>query len=122
MRHENNKMINRRSNMTTKSLVHNITDANFGEITGKGVTMVDFWAPWCQPCRIQGPILERVADKMGEKAQICKINVDENPETATNFGITGIPSLLVFKNGEKVKQFVGVQSENILISELEKLV
>lgn len=108
--------------MTTKSLVHNITDANFGEITGKGVTMVDFWAPWCQPCRIQGPILERVADKMGEKAQICKINVDENPETATNFGITGIPSLLVFKNGEKVKQFVGVQSENILISELEKLV
>lgn len=108
--------------MTAKSLVHTITDDNFKDITSKGLTLVDFWAPWCQPCRIQGPILERVADQMGETAKIGKINVDENPETAMQYGITGIPSLLLFKNGEKVKQFVGVQSEQTLTAALKALI
>jgi thioredoxin 1 len=99
--------------------VQNITDSNFAEVTSNGVSVVDFWAPWCQPCRIQGPILERVADQVGDKAQILKLNVDENRETAMKYGITGIPTLLVFKDGEVVQQFVGVQGDDTLVSTIE---
>jgi thioredoxin 1 len=105
--------------MAETNKVLNITDENFAEVTSKGVTLVDFWAPWCHPCRIQGPILEKVADRVGDKAQICKINVDESRETAMKYGISGIPSLLVFKDGKKVTDFVGVQGDDVLISSLE---
>lgn len=105
--------------MTAANGVQNITDDNFVEVTGNGVSLVDFWAPWCAPCRIQGPILERVADQVGEKARICKLNVDENRESAMKYGITGIPTLLLFKDGEVVQQFVGVQPDNVLVSTIE---
>lgn len=105
--------------MTANNSVHNITDDNFVEVTGNGVSLVDFWAPWCAPCRIQGPILEKVADQVGEKARICKLNVDENREMAMKYGITGIPTLLLFKDGEVVQQFVGVQPDNVLVSTIE---
>jgi thioredoxin 1 len=105
--------------MNGQQEVRNIDDVEFNEITGEGVTLVDFWAPWCAPCRIQGPILEKVVKKIGDKANICKLNVDENRESAGKFGITGIPTLLIFKNGEVVKQFVGVQDEDTLVSSLE---
>lgn len=105
--------------MTELSGVRNITDSEFEVVTRTGLSLVDFWAPWCNPCRMQGPILEKVATKIGQRAQVFKLNVDENARTANKFGITGIPTLLVFKDGEKVKKFVGVQEENVLISTLE---
>jgi thioredoxin 1 len=101
--------------------VKSITDNDFGEVTGNGISIVDFWAPWCAPCRMQGPILEKVAQRLGDKAQICKLNVDEHRENAMKFGVTGIPTLLVFKNGEVVKQFVGVQSEETLVNTVESV-
>ena len=101
--------------------IRNISDEDFAEVTGKGVSLVDFWAPWCYPCRLQGPVLEKVVEKIGDKAKICKMNVDENGETAMKYGITGIPSLLVFKDGEMVKQFVGLQQDDTLVSTLESL-
>jgi thioredoxin 1 len=70
---------------------------------------------------MQGPILEKVAGQVGEKINVYKMNVDENRETAMRHGITGIPTLLLFKNGEVIKEFVGVQGENVLISTLESL-
>ena len=99
--------------------VKNITDSEFEEATGNGLSLVDFWAPWCYPCRIQGPILEKVVEKMGDKVRLYKLNVDENTENAGKYGITGIPSLLIFKDGRMVKQFMGVQGENELVSALE---
>ena len=105
--------------MTANTNVQNITDSNFDEVTASGVSLVDFWAPWCQPCRIQGPILEKVAEQLGDKAKICKLNVDENRESAMKFGVTGIPTLLVFKDGKAVEQFVGVQQKDKLVSALE---
>jgi thioredoxin 1 len=77
-------------------------DLDFTEETKQGVVLVDFWAPWCAPCHMQGPILERVAAQVGQKATVAKLNVDEAPLTAGRLGIRSIPTLIVFKNGEPV--------------------
>ncbi len=108
--------------MSENTSVKTITNANFEEITHSGVTLVDFWAPWCYPCRMQGPILEKVASALGEKVNICKLNVDENEENreiAMKHNITGIPALLVFKDGQVIHKWMGVQQEITLISTLE---
>lgn len=101
--------------------VTNIDDKNFDQMIKEGITIVDFWAPWCQPCRIQGPILEKVAQRLDNKAKVCKLNVDENRQTAGKFGITGIPTMIIFKDGQPARQFVGVQGENALAQAVESL-
>ncbi|MFW5960238.1 MAG: thioredoxin [Chitinivibrionales bacterium] len=80
--------------------------------------LVDFWAPWCGPCKMAGPLIDRVAEKMEGKAKVYKLNVDNNPETASKYGITGIPTVMVFKNGEVSKQLVGVQPEEVYMDAL----
>ncbi|MBN2201380.1 thioredoxin [bacterium] len=89
------------------------TDATFSEDVLKGdlPVLVDFWAPWCGPCRMAGPIIESVAQKTEGKAKVFKLNVDENPKSAAEYGITGIPTVLIFRNGKVEKELVGVQSE-----------
>jgi len=91
-----------------------ITDANFDETVKSGVTLVDFWAPWCGPCLMQGPVINKLAEAYAGKATVGKLNVDDNGETAIKFGVMSIPTLILFKDGEKIHQFVGVQSENVL--------
>jgi len=84
-----------------------VSDNNFKESTSEGLVMVDFWAPWCGPCRMVTPVLEGLQAELGEKITILKMNVDENPEIATQFGITSIPTLMIFKNGELVDRTIG---------------
>ncbi len=101
-----------------------VTDANFDEQVLKSdkPVLVDFWAVWCGPCQIQGPIVEDVAKAMEGKAVIGKLNVDENPQVSQKYGIMSIPTLMVFKGGTVVKQFIGVQSKETLMGELNKLI
>ncbi len=75
--------------------------------------LVDFWAPWCGPCRMVGPIIEDLSEKVNGSAKVYKLNVDENPGTAGKYGITGIPTVMVFRNGQVDKQFVGVQPKEV---------
>ena len=99
--------------------VVDLTDANFAETIGNGITLVDFWAPWCGPCMMQGPIVEKVAEKVGDKATVAKLNVDEGQQSAGQFGIRSIPTIIVFKDGKPAQQFVGVQQEDVLVSAIE---
>lgn len=88
-----------------------ITDATFEAETKEGLVLVDFWATWCGPCRMQAPILEKLSEELSEdELKILKMDVDENPETARAFGIMSIPTLLFKKDGKVVKQVAGVHT------------
>ena len=88
-----------------------ITDATFEAETKEGLVLVDFWATWCGPCRMQAPILEKLSEELSEdELKILKMDVDENPETARAFGIMSIPTMLFKKDGQVVKQVAGVHT------------
>ena len=96
-----------------------VTDKNFESevVQAGGKVLVDFWAPWCGPCRMQTPILEKLT-AAGVNAKIVKLNTDENPGVAQKFGISSIPTLILFENGKEKERFVGVQPESVLKSKL----
>jgi len=98
-----------------------LTEANFNDEVLKSdvPVLVDFWAPWCGPCKIMGPIIEEVAKELeGKPVKIGKMNVDDNAETPSKYGIMSIPTIVLFKDGEPVDQMVGVQAKEKLIEKL----
>lgn len=97
-----------------------LTDFNFKSETNKGLILVDFWAPWCSPCRRIAPILEEIASEMQGSITIGKLNVDDHQKYPQQFGIQGIPTMILFKDGKEVKRFVGLQSKDILKAEIKK--
>jgi len=98
-----------------------LTNDNFQATVGEGVALVDFWAPWCGPCRMIAPVIEELAEEFDSKAKICKVNTDEEQEIAVQFGIRSIPTLIFMKNGEVVDQIVGAQSKQVLADKLNSL-
>jgi len=110
------KMIkNMDSNAVDSANLILLSDATFKKQIKSGVTLVDFWAPWCMPCKIQGPIVSEVADELEGKAAICKLNIDENKKTAGKLGIRSIPTIIIFKNGKVANKLVGVKSKSVLV-------
>jgi len=96
-----------------------INEQNFAQETGSGVTLVDFWAEWCGPCRMMGPVIDQVAAEYAGKALVAKVDVDECQNIAVTLGVNSIPTLIVFKDGVEVKRFVGVTGKGDLAKALD---
>ena len=105
--------------MSTK----HISDAEFdGEINGKGPVLVDFWAEWCGPCKQIGPVLDEIANEMAGKLTVAKVNIDNNPESPQKYGVRGIPTMILFKDGKPVATKVGAIPKGQLVEWLNGLV
>lgn len=104
------------------AVVH-ITDSNFGQVlqSDKPV-LVDFWATWCGPCKMMAPILDELSGETEGKLMVAKLDVDENPRTAGQFGIMSIPTMIVFQKGRPIKQLVGYMPKNQLVSQLQGII
>ena len=100
------------------------TDENFKSeiLDSDKVALVDFWAAWCGPCQVLGPVIEELAGEFENKAVIAKLNVDENPNTAAQYGIRSIPTMLIFKNGEIVDQMIGAMPKNMIAEKINTLI
>jgi len=106
----------------THSAIKQLSDANFQAQVKSGVTLVDFWAAWCMPCKMMAPVLNETAEALGSTAGIAKLDVDSNRESATKYGVRSIPTLILFKNGKEVNRFVGVKTKDFLLKEINKVV
>jgi thioredoxin 1 len=95
--------------------IEELSEDQFDAAISGELTLVDFWAPWCGPCRMQGPILEQVAKSIDGQAKIVKVNIDDAGKTAEKFDVQTIPTLVLFKEGNEVRRFVGMQAKEILV-------
>lgn len=99
------------------SVMH-LTKDNFDSVTSSGLVLVDFWATWCGPCRMQAPVLDDLDAELEGKVKICKVDVDENPDIARRFGVMSIPTLISFKDGQQLDKRIGLQSREELVQML----
>jgi thioredoxin 1 len=108
--------------MSNSKNVSAVTDQTFQSdvISAKGLTVVDFWAEWCGPCRMLGPTIESIADEYAGKIKVCKMDVDANSQTPTQFHIRGIPTVIFFKDGKAIDQLVGNQPRDVITQTIAK--
>lgn len=98
--------------------VMHLTKDNFDSVTSSGLVLVDFWATWCGPCRMQAPILDELDEQLGDKVKVCKLDVDDVPAIAQRFGVFSIPTLMVFRDGKMISKEVGVHTLEQLMTML----
>lgn len=100
-----------------------LNDKNFKPYIKQGVTLVDFWAEWCKPCKIQGPIVSQLAEEMSANGvKICKMDIEKNPKVAQKLGVKSIPTIIVFKNGKEEERLVGLKGKGALEKTMKKYI
>ena len=107
--------------MPTSEKVIILSENNFDHQTRRGVTLVDFWATWCMPCKMMVPALNDVADELNGKAKVAKVDVDQHQSLAAKYKVRSIPTLILFKDGKEVKRFVGVKDKNFLLKQIKEV-
>ena len=100
--------------------IADLTDKNFRHQIRNGISLVDFWASWCMPCKMMAPVLNEVADEVHGKAMVCKVDVERFQSLATDFGIRGIPTMVLFRNGKEIDRFVGMKSKEFILNQIFK--
>ena len=98
-----------------------LNSSNFDSTIASGVTVVDFWAPWCGPCRMVAPIIDELSSEYDGRANICKVNTDENQDIAIRFGIRSIPTIMFFKDGQQVDMVIGAVSKDVFVEKINAL-
>jgi thioredoxin 1 len=98
-----------------------LNDKNFSHQIGKGVSLIDFWASWCMPCKMMVPVLNELAEEADDSVSICKVNIEEYQSIAQKHSVRNIPTILIFKNGKEVDRVVGVKSKDFLLNKLNML-
>lgn len=101
--------------------IKTLTGQNFDQQIKKGIVLVDFWAPWCGPCKMMAPVLNDLADATAGNSRVGKLNVDQNQEVAMRFNVRSIPTMVLFKDGREVNRFVGFKTKDFLNKEIEKI-
>jgi thioredoxin 1 len=107
--------------MATESATLHLDQSTFDTETSTGVAMIDFWAPWCPPCRAVGPIVDALASEYQGRAKVAKVNVDESPRVASKFGVQSIPTIVFLKDGHEVGRVVGLRPREVLAGALDQL-
>ena len=101
--------------------IKNLNDKNFSHHVGKGISLVDFWASWCMPCKMMAPVLNEMAEEVGDQVAICKVNIEEYQSIAQKYSVRNIPTMLIFRNGKEVDRVVGVKSKDFLLNKINML-
>ncbi len=101
--------------------IKDLTDINFQHQVKNNISLVDFWASWCIPCKIMAPVLNELADEVGSGVQVCKVNVEQYQSLASRYGIRGIPTMLLLRDGKEINRFVGVKSKDFLLDHIQKI-
>ncbi len=101
--------------------IRTLTEKNFNQQISKGITLVDFWAAWCMPCKMMVPVLNEVAAEAGDSVTVAKLNIDEHQAVAQKFAVRSIPTIVIFRNGKEVDRIVGVKQKDFLLNKINML-
>jgi len=115
------RKLNKLSNVADHQNIKVLTSENFHSQIKTGVILVDFWAEWCMPCKMMAPILNDVAEELNGKASIGKLNIEQHNDIASQFGVSSIPTMIMFKNGKEIKRYVGAKPKDFLVKEIQKV-
>jgi len=113
------KLKNSSNDAGSEHLLH-LTDADFQKKISSGITLVDFWAGWCMPCKLLGPTISQLADDNAGEAKIAKLDVEESQRTAAKYGVSSIPTVIIFKNGKEINRIVGVKPKQYYQNQIDK--